>query len=262
MTPADIDRHTADVRALLKDASYKPVALRLATLNPYEASTIAGAKQTGDMTFAWAFGWSKEAEAQRAAWEQLIRGFQICLGEVYPDCQVATSTFKIEKAADVALLLAQYYAKMRRSVRGNLAFIEADVVCNKRCNPFEVDFDIGIPDCHDRWAMMPFNPGVLFSRDTPGAQRFFDTAMEYACDIPGNFPSWYAYQLALGHAWHVLKDEVNIKVFPHEEYNYSPDIYAPTDAYFIHLKGPRKAMQRDYVTSVMEGRRGHLVLPK
>ena len=90
MTPADIDRHTADVRALLKDASYKPVAPRLSILNPYEVSAVPGAKQTGDMTFAWAFGWSKEAEAERPAWEQLIRGFQVCLGEVYPECQGAS----------------------------------------------------------------------------------------------------------------------------------------------------------------------------
>ena len=262
MTPADIDRHTAEVRELLKGTGHKPVALRPGRTNPYEASKIEGVKQTGGMTFAWAFGWSKEAEAQRPAWEHLIRGFQVCLGEVYPECQVANSIFKIEKSADVALMIAQYYAQMRRSLRGNLVYIEVDVVCNKRCDPFEADFDIGIPDAPDSWAMMPFNPGVVFSRDTPGAQKFFDTAMEFACDIPGNFPQWYVYQLALAHTWHVLKDVVNIKIFPNEVYNYSPDVYAPSDAYFIHLKGPRKAMQRDYVVPIIEGRRGRFMLPQ
>lgn len=262
MTPADIDRHTAEMRLRLRDASHKPVVVQPGMINPYTASAVTGVQQPGPMTFAWAFGWSKEAEAQRPAWESLIRGFQLCLGEIYPECKVANSTFTIAKSEDVAIMIAQYYAKTRRSLRGNLVYIEADVVCNRRCNPFEADFDIGLPDSADGWAMMPFNPGVVFSRDTPGAQRFFDTAMQFACDIPGNFPKWYAYQMALMHTWHVLKDEVNIKIFPHQEYNYPPDVYAPTDAYFIHLKGPRKAMQRDYVAPVLQGRRGHLIVPK
>ena len=262
MTPADIDRHTAETRELLKDASYKPVNPKMGGLNPYQAQDIPGAVQGGDMTFAWAFAWSPEAEKQRVAWDYLIQGFNLCLGEIYPECKVVASTFQIESPQQVSLILAQYYAKMRRSLRGNVTFIEVDVVCNKKCNPFEADFDIGLPDCKDRWAMMPFNPGVMFARDTPGAQRFLDTAMEYACDMPGNFPVWYAYQLALGQTWHALKDEVNIKIFPNEEYNWSPDVYAPSDAYFIHLKGARKAMQRDYVVPLVEGRRGRLILPK
>lgn len=262
MSPADIDRHTAEVRELFKDASHKPLAPRACFMDPYAASAVQGLQPSGGMTFAWAFGWSKEAEAQRMAWEHLITGFKVCLGEIYPECQVASSTFKIETSEAVALMIAQYYAKTRRSIRGNLTFIEVDVVCNKRCDPFEADFDIGIPDCKDRWAMMPFNPGVVFSRDTPGAQKFFDTAMEYACDIPGNFPAWYAYQLALTHAWYALRDEIKIKIFPNEMYNYSPDVYAPTDAYFIHLKGSRKMMQRDYVVPIIEGKRGRIMVAK
>lgn len=262
MTPADLDRHTAETRELLKDASRHKVTGPANALHPYEAGSTANIVQKGPITFASAFMWSKEIEPQRQAWQHLTTGFKAALSEVYPDCTLMWSEFNIPSPAHVAIVLGQYYAKMRRALRGNLIYVEVDVVCNKRCDPFEADFDIGIPDCKDQWAMMPFNPGVMFVKDTPGAQRFLDTAMEYACHIPGNFPSWYAYQMALGCAWQALKDEVNIKIFPNEEYNWSPDVYAPSDAYFIHLKGARKQMQRDYIVPLIEGRRGQIMVPK
>lgn len=212
--------------------------------------------------FASAFMWSPEAVRQKQAWQQLITGMKLAAGEIYPDCPMLWAEGQIAKVDYVALALAQHYAKTRKTARGNLVFIEADVVCNKRCDPFVDDFDIGIPDCKDKWAMMPFNPGVMFVRDTPGAQRFLDEAQRYACHVPGNFPTWYAYQLALGYAYMALKDEVRINTFPNAQYNWSPDVYAPTDAYFVHLKGPRKAMQRDYVVPIIEGKRGHLYMPK
>lgn len=259
MTPAEIDRYTAETREQLKDASPHRISGQRDILHPYEAGPTPAT--TGPFTFASAFMWSPEANAQKQAWTHLITGMKLAMSEIYPDCPVAWAEFNIQSAQHVSLVLAQYYAKSRRTLRGNVVFIEADVVCIKRCDPFEADFDIGIPDAKDKWAMMPFNPGVMFVKDTPGAQRFLDTAMEYASHIPGNFPAWYAYQLALGYTYIVLKNEINIKVFPHAEYNWSPDVYAPTDAYFVHLKGPRKVMQRDYIVPIIEGRRGRLVLP-
>lgn len=261
MTPAELDRYTAETREKLQTVGPHPFAEQAQGLQPYKIGATQGVTPSGPFTFAWAFIWSKEAREQKQAWDHLLTGFKLAMHEMYPNCTVASSEFNAESAQHVALILAQYYAKMRRTLRGNLVYIEADVVCNKPCDPFEADFDIGIPDCKDQWAMMPFNPGVMFVKDTPGAQLFLDTAMEYATHVPGNFPTWYAYQLALGYTYMALKDRVNIKVFPHEEYNWSPDVYAPTDAYFIHLKGPRKKMQRDYIVPIIEGRRGRLIVP-
>ena len=260
MTPADLDRYTAETREELKDASPHRISGQRDILHPYEAGSPPEPRPC-PFTFASAFLWSPEANAQKQAWTYLITGMKLAANVLYPDCPLAWSEFQIAKVDYVSLVLAQFYAKTRRTVRGNLVYIEADVVCNKRCDPFEADFDIGIPDAKDKWAMMPFNPGVMFVKDTPGAQRFLDTAMEYASHIPGNFPAWYAYQLALGYTYMALKDEIAIKVFPHAEYNWSPDVYAPTDAYFVHLKGPRKAMQRDYIVPIIEGKRGCLILP-
>jgi len=251
MTPADIERHSAEVKALLKDASYKRVDATKGGFDPYVPSEI-GEAPIGPMTFAWGFAWTPQLEPQRAAWENLIRGFKLALGTVYPDCGVATIEVTCDDSRHVPLALAQVYAKLRRTVRGPMVIIETDVVCNARCNPFEADFDIGLTDCQDRWPMMPFNAGVIFIRDTPAAQRFLDTAMEYACNVPQNCDQWYAYQFGLSHAYLALKDEVNIKIFPHEQYNATPSVFEPTDAYFIHLKGQRKSMQRDFVLDLVE----------
>ena len=212
-------------------------------------------------TFMSAFLWSPEADKQKQAWQQLIAGMRMAAEAVYPGSKFAWFEGRVDSAARVPQALSKLYARARRELRGNLVIIEADVVCNKPCDPFEGDFDIGMCDAKDKWAMMPFNPGTMFLKDTPGAQLFMDRASEYACHVPGNFPAWYAFQLAVGYAYMALKDEVKFKVFPNAEYNHNPDIYAPTDAYFVHLKGNRKQMQRDYVMPVVEGKRGLLIVP-
>ena len=260
MTPADIARHTAETRELLKDASYKRIDATKGGFNPYDGHSETPPNTIGSMTFVWAFSWTPEIEPNRAGWEQLIQGFKLALSVIYPDCGVISTDVKVEKSRQFPMALAQIYAKTRRAVRGPLVILEADVVCIKRCDPFEAEFDIGLTDCQDQWPMMPFNAGVMFARDTPNAQRFLDTAMEYACNIPQNCDPWYAYQFALSHTYLALKDEVRIKVFPHEEYNHTPTVYSPTDAYFVHLKGDRKAIQRDYVLPLLEGQRGRLVV--
>lgn len=250
MTPADISRHTAEVRALLKDPSYKRVAAS-AAFDPYAASGEKFPERTGPWTFVWGWANSESAKKDKAAWDAMIAGFKLAMGSVYPECQAAQVPVEVEDWKHTPLVMSQIYAKMRRSLRGPLVFIEVDVVCNKRCDPFESEFDVGITDCADQWPMMPFNPGVMFVRDTPGAQLFLDTAMEYCNCIPQNADTWYSYQFALSHAYLTLKDQIDIKIFPHEEYNYPPDSYAPSEACFIHLKGGRKSMQRDYVMPLL-----------
>ena len=66
----------------------------------------------------------------------------------------------------------------------------------------------------------------------------------------GWMPTSYVYTHA--DAYLALKDEVNIKIFPHAEYNHTPSTYSPTDAYFVHLKGPRKALHRDFILPIVE----------
>jgi len=253
MLPEYIKQHTAEVAELLKDASYKRLMPQVG-FDPYVADDkriplVPGAP----FTFAWAFAWTKPLEDNRAAWEQLIQGFKLALGVTHPTARVAHAPLTVEGPRIFPLAAAQMYAKFRRTIEGPIIFIEVDVVCNRPCNPFEgLDFDIGLTDCEGQWPMMPFNPGVMFANDTPGAQRFLDTAMEYACNFPQNGDPWYLYQMGLSHAYLALKDQVKIQIFPHEMYNYAPDQPEPTDAYFVHLKGDRKRFQRDFVVPLLD----------
>ena len=251
MLPADIERHSAEVRELLKDASYKRIDGTKGGYDPYSSTDSPAPPPIGPFTFMWGFSWTPQIEPQRQGWKSLIQGFKLALAATYPQYGVANVEVKTDNGRLFPLALAQIYAKMRRTIRGPVVYVEVDVVANRPCNPFEVEFDVGLTDCEDRWPMMPFNAGVMFANDTPGAQRFFDAAMEYACNIPQNFDPWYAYQFGLSHAYLALKDEVNIKIFPHEAYNYTPKVYAPTDAYFVHLKGGRKTLQRDYILPLL-----------
>ena len=260
MTPENLDRYTAEIQELLKDASYKKVPVSEGSLNPYTPFKTEG-QQKGPITFVQCFSWTPEAEKQRPAWESLIMGCKLAHQAIYPDCSFIEMGFNCPNSRMVPLGLFQMYAKMRRTLRGPLVFIEPDIVCNKRCDPFEAYFDIGIPDTEAHWPMMPFNPGVLFVRDTEPAQKFLDTVMEYSCSFPQNGDPWYLTQLGLSHAYLVLKDTVKITIFPYEEYNHAPNIYAPTDAYFVHLKGNRKKLQRDFVLPITEGRQGRLIVP-
>jgi hypothetical protein len=247
---ADLDRYSAEAAALLKDASYKRIAVAPGGFDPYTPADLSSPRQ-GPMTFAWGFSWTPKLEQQRPAWEMLVHGFKLAMGHTYPDCDVATMEVMVDSDRNVPMALAQVYSKFRRSIRGPMVVIETDVVCNRRCVPFEHEFDIGLTDCQDQWPMMPFNAGVMFAHDTPGAQRFLDAAMEYSCNIPQNFDPWYAYQFGLSHAYLALKGEIKIKIFPCKEYNYTPTVYAPTDAYFVHLKGDRKRMQREFIAPLI-----------
>lgn len=254
MSPQDIEQHSADTHELLKDASHKKINPSMG-FDPYsiDGNERIIPPEDSPFTFAWAFAWTKAIEPNKAAWEQLIQGFKLALGLTYPKARIAHAPLGVEEGRLVPFALGQMYAKFRRLIAGPMIYIEADVVCNRPCNPFEgLSFDIGLTDCGDMWPMMPFNPGVMFANDTPGAQLFLDTAMEYACNFPQNSDPWYLYQLGLSHAYLALKDQVKVQIFPHDEYNHSPDNGEPSDAYFVHLKGDRKRFQRDYVVPLLE----------
>jgi hypothetical protein len=103
---------------------------------------------------------------------------------------------------------------------------------------------------------MPFNAGVQFYKDTPGAQKYLDTVMEIAHDIPQGVAPWFVNQMAMRLAYEMLRGEIKVKIFPHALYNFVPDIVQPTEAYFVHLKGQRKSMVREYLRPVLENKLG------
>lgn len=245
MTPEEIGAYTAEVDQRLRSTARR---LEVSELEPYTASSASG-PQT-DLTFGYVF-----VDFGDSGWQFLVQGFRLAIGTLYPTAAVATVNFQTDRQY-VPMIGTQAYAKLRRTFRGNMIFLDPDVICYRRCDPFDADFDVGLTDSKETWPIMPFNAGVQFYKDTPGAQKYLDTVMEIAHDIPQGIAPWYTNQQAMRLAYEMLKGEVKFKIFPHQLYNFSPDLVAPTDAYFVHLKGERKKMVREYLVPVLENRVG------
>jgi hypothetical protein len=239
------DEYTARVDAALRQP---PRRLESSKLGPYEAAP--GERPPVPITFGYVF-----VNYGDEAWGLLVQGFRLALATLYPDCRVATIDLDVDKDF-VPMVGTQVLAKLRRSFRGNMAFLDPDVIAYRRCDPFDADFDVGLTDSRETWPIMPFNAGVQFYKDTPGAQKYLDTVMEIAHDIPQGVYPWFTNQMAMRLAYEMLRGEVKFKIFPHALYNFVPDIVQPTDAYFVHLKGQRKSMVREYLRPVLENKLG------
>lgn len=244
------------VTRLLADASYRPVPVTPGGADMYRPMTQSpGAEFNPDAPFTVCYlvGWSPELQEQRKAWEQLATASQHSVRLTYPEANVVTLDIgNVTKGESFPLLAAQYYALLRRSIRGNIVFLDTDVLAYNRFDMFALDFDVGLTDCDDLWPMQPFNAGVMFSKDTPGAQRYWDTAAEVAWALPSNFAPWYAYQIGLRTAYDMHKGETEFVIFPHEQFNFTPERdLEQTDAFFVHSRGMRKNLQFDYIRKLI-----------
>jgi hypothetical protein len=230
--------------------------LNLPYVKPYEAA--ASNPTTAPMTFAYL-----HVDYGDQVWKNIVAGFKMSLDTLYPDCPVVTIGLECEKKGFL-LAQAQVFAKMRRSIRGNLVFLDTDIVANRRCDPFGEDFDVGLTDTAENFPMMPFNAGVVLLKDTPGAQEFMDEVMALVNQFPVVDSFWYLNQMALTVAYLKLRDKIKIRIFPHGLYNFAPN--GPDegqDAFFIHCKGPRKLQYDHFLRRLMtrEGKPDFDALP-
>lgn len=214
--------------------------------DPYTPSSYEEPNPRPHMTFTHTF-----VDFGDPVWKRLMQTHKLLISAAYPGAAVVNIPFECSKEEFMPARW-QMIAKTRRSVRGNLVVLDPDVLCGKPCDPFEEDFDIGLTDSAFKWPLMPFNAGVMFAKDTPAAQEFMDTAMNMANDIPEQIDRWFIDQLAIYGAYKYLKGRCKFKIFPHERYNYAPAKVEPTEAHFIHLKGPRKRMADDYARMLMD----------
>lgn len=264
MSPDAIDQYTKDVTELLNSDAKQRVDPAW-NIMPYDPIDIVyeDDKTPQPFTIVAAWVWTEFARLQREPWEAMQKGFMLAANMAYPEAKVVRLDLPdmIAKRPGhddgswriIPQMFLQAFAKARRSVRGPMACLDMDVVCNRPCNPFESEFDVGLTTSKEMWPMMPFNGGVHFYHDTPGAQLYLDMVMELTCSWPANSDPWYSSQLAQMQAYLHLRDRVKFKFFPHDLYNYTPEVYHPTDAYFVHLKGlHRKGLHRDYVLALLE----------
>ena len=148
------------------------------------------------------------------------------------------------------------YAQARRQIRGPLVFLDTDIVA--LCpipNIWSETFDVGLTkgNLPLEYNLQPYNGGMIFSQDTPGAQYFCDY-IEQVClnTMEGVYmDKWFVDQLAMGKAWDTQQDKIKFKVFE-KEYNYFPteeNDHGP--AYFMHFKGDRKNFMKLHVDQVL-----------
>ena len=179
-----------------------------------------------------------------------------CLQKLYPAHQVYLSKLTCKKVFLINTRI-QAYAEARRDIRGNLVFLDTDIVaCNPLPNIWVEPFDIGITkgSYDSPYNLQPFNGGMIFAQDTPGAQYFFDYIHNVCLNtMEGVYTNgWFVDQLAMGKAWDTQQDKVHFKVL-NSKYNYFPDHTNDEgdDPFFMHFKGERKYFMHEYVNKVL-----------
>jgi len=249
MKAGAIKDYSDRVKRLLWDAHYRPVSYDPKGIDPYTPAKLEGEYNAdAPFTVATVQAWSPELEREPEAWKSLFATAKHSWALTYPTANhVHIEAGTIPSGKVFPIVAAQTYAKLRRSVRGNLIIADLDVIAYHPTNPFEMEFDVGLTDCDDLWPSQPFNAGVLFLRDTPAAQDFCDTCAQITTAIPGNIDPWYMYQIAMRIAYDMLRETTEFMVFPHAEYNFTPeDVFEETDAFFVHSRGQRKNLQYEY----------------
>ena len=122
----------------------------------------------------------------------------------------------------------------------HVVFVDPDIVFQHGMeHVFEAEFDIGLTWRDNLGQLsenMPFNAGVVFARNNVGGRRFFEMAYNMLTTAPEQIKKWYGDQLAMydifGKARYKYRGESDIifntgneilfKLFPCDEYNYSP----------------------------------------
>lgn len=175
--------------------------------------------------------------------------------KTHPGAQVIETGYECP-VEHVMLYRAAVYAKIRRQVRGNILFLDTDVIVAKPLTDVVwEEWDLALVPGRkvDPYLIMPYCGGMIFSRDTPEAQAWFDLTFKSANSLPQGMITngWWVDQL--GMAW-AAEHTPNLKVVVADPdlYNYVPEIEAPTDAFLVHLKGPRKHMMPYYLNEAKE----------
>lgn len=131
------------------------------------------------------------------------------------------------------------------ALEGNWITLDTDIVVLKDFRDvFDKDFDVALtkrtgqildPDGNDIAAIMPFNTGVMFSRN----QSFWTNALKVLKKMPESAHKWWGDQLSVR-----LTAETgvfNVLELDCDDYNYSPNTETSVkDCYVVHYKGKRK----------------------
>lgn len=146
--------------------------------------------------------------------------------------------------------LMQYRLEHLVALRGEWVSLDTDIIVKKDLKKvFNNEFDVALtkrtqsiisPDGMDVAKVMPYNAGVMFSRN----HEFWEDALTYLKTLSDQDKTWWGDQLAIKH----IADKKYYKV--HEldcsEYNYTPkNKDERKDVFVYHFKGERKSWMLD-----------------
>lgn len=129
------------------------------------------------------------------------------------------------------------YLMHRCGIGEHVAFVDPDVIFQDDINPmFDDDFDIGLTWRDNMGQLsesMPFNTGIVLTKNSQQAQQFWDNGSKAILAANEQIKTWYGDQLFIANAIGIANYEsrtsdfitnngINFKVFPCQQYNYSP----------------------------------------
>jgi hypothetical protein len=152
------------------------------------------------------------------------------------------------------------YSKFRNEISGNMVHLDIDIVAYRELTSkfWNQDFDIALVTGQHGYSIMPYSEGIIFSKDTPGAHKFFEDYASFGKHIPeglvdGIYYDWWIGQLSLNMAYlkSAASKEVKFLILDDKEFCFTPDKPVATNAYFVHFKGDRKHLMKQYLCGLL-----------
>ena len=202
--------------------------------------------QSPVINFVYCFkAFSEEAEQWKAMMVDSVK-------TIYPTASIYHVDLNCDQAHSM-VYRAGAYAQMRRKLRGPMVCLDTDIVAMRPAPLdalFTKEWDIALVKGGD-YVLMPWCGGFFMAQDNEKAQAWFDETFRAANSLPEGMVtnSWWVDQLAMSWAAEHI-DGLRVMELPQNLFNFVPEKAQSTMAYFVHLKGPRKHLMRQYYNGV------------
>lgn len=190
---------------------------------------------------------------------QSLKYFQRSIAHVYPNESFVTINI-INPFTEFMRARTVCYTRMRKQNTGNMIHLDVDIIAYRKLplQFWDQDFDIALTTGQHKYSIMPYSEGIIFSKDTPGAHKFFEDYAGFVKNVPeglidGPRADWWLGQIALNMAYlkSAASKEVKFLILDDKEFNFTPNAPVATNAYFVHFKGDRKHLMRQYLAGLL-----------
>jgi hypothetical protein len=190
---------------------------------------------------------------------QTLLMFKYSLSHIYPHGRLVSMEIS-NPFQEFMRVRTMAYRKFREDISGNMVHLDVDIIAYRELPAqfWNQDFDIALVTGQHRYSLMPYSEGMIFSKDTPGAHKFFEDYSNFGKHVPegmveGMNSDWWIGQLALHMAYlkSAASKEVKFLILDDKEFCFTPDKPVATSSYFVHFKGPRKSFMKQYLCGLL-----------